>query len=112
MVRERYREAINACLAGKLPTVGMEDSGGVGWGNCLNFVSLLPTLKILSSLAVTEYRPVAKLCTKLIILGGINNNQLKHAVESRLIDDVQEGHVSVDTAATINNIPSLRFMVS
>ena len=54
-------------------------------------VSLLP--KIPSALAVTEYRPVTKLCTKLILLDGITNKRLMNTtIEFRqLIDDVQEG---------------------
>ena len=53
-------------------------------------VSLL--LKIPSAHAVTEHRPVTKLCTKLILLDNITNKRLMNTIEDRqLIDDVQEG---------------------
>ena len=75
---------MNARLAAKHPTVGKRSGSGE-----LLPRGLLP--KLPSALAVTEYRPVSKLRTKLILLDGINNNRLMNTIEhSQLIDDVQE----------------------
>jgi hypothetical protein len=52
------RGAVNAVLAGAEPTVGAEE-----W--TAGMVTFLP--KTTSAMLIKDYRPVAKLCSKLII---------------------------------------------
>jgi hypothetical protein len=80
---EILRSALNAYLAGQEPTVGAEEwVGGI--------VTNIP--KEQSAIAVTDYRPVVRLCTKLIIRDGICNDRIKQVTEDKqLVDDVQEG---------------------
>ena len=81
--QEYVRHAVNAVLAGAEPTVGAEE-----W--TAGTVTLLP--KTSAAMSIKDYRPVAKLCSKLIIKDLICNARLKQAIEEyQLVDDVQEG---------------------
>ena len=81
--QEYVRHAVNAVLAGAEPTVGAEE-----W--TAGTVTLLP--KTSAAMTIKDHRPVAKLCSKLIIKDLICNDRLKQTIEEyQLVDDVQEG---------------------
>ena len=79
---ELLRAAINAYLTGKRPTV----CGHEWMGAIVTFIA-----KQLSALQVTEFRPVASICTKFVVFLNIISKRLERFTEEQgLLEDAQE----------------------
>jgi len=75
--------ALNAYLRGEVPSVCAHEWMGA-------IAGLIP--KKLSAILISEFRPVASICTKFIILLKIVDTRLDHVTEDYvLLDDAQEG---------------------
>jgi len=80
---ELYWTAINAYLRGDTPTVCMHEWVGA-------IAGYIP--KKFSALLMSEFRPIACICTKFSLLLSIIATRLDHVLEDYgLIDDTQEG---------------------
>ena len=79
---ELLRAAINAYLTGQRPTV----CGHEWMGAIVTFIA-----KQLSALKVTEFRPVASICTKFVVFLNIIAKRLERFTEDHgLLEDAQE----------------------